>query len=214
MASSFSPEQYEAWYHSPRGQWIGDLEFSLLQNLLQAEAGNTLLDVGCGTGYFSRRFRQSGLRVTGLDPDPLMLEYARRQSADIEHHQGLMENLPYASNSFDYVSAVTSLCFVNALEQAVQEMWRVATKGVVLGLLNRHSLLYRQKHDIGSYRGARWDTCSDARQWATQLLSGPRRQTCQSAVFLPGGGYMARVIERCLSPHLPWGGFMAVCYMK
>lgn len=49
MKSITDPAAYEAWYHTPRGHWIGDLEFILLQNLLRPEADASLLDVGCGT---------------------------------------------------------------------------------------------------------------------------------------------------------------------
>lgn len=28
-----TPEQYDAWYSSPRGRWIGELEFRLLVSL-------------------------------------------------------------------------------------------------------------------------------------------------------------------------------------
>ncbi|MBU2723835.1 class I SAM-dependent methyltransferase, partial [Acidithiobacillus ferridurans] len=42
---------YDAWYDTPRGRWIGMAEFRLLSRLLQTQPGNTLLDVGCGTGW-------------------------------------------------------------------------------------------------------------------------------------------------------------------
>ena len=61
------PAEYEAWYHTARGAWIAGLEFSLLTRLLRPTAGESLLDAGCGTGHFSRRFRQAGLEVTGID---------------------------------------------------------------------------------------------------------------------------------------------------
>lgn len=61
---------YDAWYATPRGRWIGTVEFRLLSGLLQAQSGDTLLDVGCGTGWFTRRFAEQGLRVIGLDPNP------------------------------------------------------------------------------------------------------------------------------------------------
>jgi len=68
------PEQYDAWYRTPRGAWIGDTEFRLLLRLLAPQRGETLLDVGCGTGYFTRRCaREAGLQATGVDPDPQWL---------------------------------------------------------------------------------------------------------------------------------------------
>jgi 2-polyprenyl-3-methyl-5-hydroxy-6-metoxy-1,4-benzoquinol methylase len=73
----------EAWYHTRRGQWIGDREFNLLQNLLSPEAGASLLDVGCGAGHFSRRFARVGFSVTGIDPDFAALKFARVQGDDI-----------------------------------------------------------------------------------------------------------------------------------
>ena len=72
-----SSSDYEAWYHSPRGRWIGDCEFSLIRQLLQPQPGSSLLDVGCGTGYFSRRFQQLEMNVTGIDPDSDAIEFAR-----------------------------------------------------------------------------------------------------------------------------------------
>ena len=63
-------QDYEAWYHTTRGRWIGDVEFDLLKRMLRLEKGESLLDVGCGTGYFTRRFAaESELRVVGLDPN-------------------------------------------------------------------------------------------------------------------------------------------------
>ena len=43
------PEQYEAWYATQRGAWIGGEEYRLLDSLLAQTLGETLLDVGCGT---------------------------------------------------------------------------------------------------------------------------------------------------------------------
>jgi len=76
-----TPQQYDAWYEAPRGAWIGDLEYRLLRRTLGPRSGASLLDIGCGTGYFSRRLALDGHAVTGVDLDPAMIEYARQRAA-------------------------------------------------------------------------------------------------------------------------------------
>jgi ubiquinone/menaquinone biosynthesis C-methylase UbiE len=70
VEQAMNAADYDAWYRTARGAWIGEFECRLLQRLPQAEPGESLLDVGCGTGYFTRRFAaKSGLHVVGLDPN-------------------------------------------------------------------------------------------------------------------------------------------------
>lgn len=77
-----NPAEYDAWYDSPRGSWVGETEFQLLRHLLDAKPGDNILDVGCGTGWFTRRFSMlSELDVTGVDPDSAWLAYAKARDA-------------------------------------------------------------------------------------------------------------------------------------
>lgn len=207
------PATYEAWYHTPRGAWIAEREYALLSRMARPRPGESLLDLGTGTGHFARRFAAAGLGVTGLDPDPAALDYARQLAGGIDYVQGDMRALPFPDGSFDYCSAVTSLCFVPDPQQALADMWRVCRRGVVLGLLNRHSLLHRQKAGSGGYAGARWDTPAAVRQWAG-ALPGVGALRMGSAIFLPGGGPPARIGERLLPARLLKGGFLAVIIEK
>ena len=68
-------KEYDAWYQMPRGRWIGEQEYQLLRMLLRPVAGQIMVDVGCGSGYFTRRFAADGVQVTGVDSDA-----ARRSS--------------------------------------------------------------------------------------------------------------------------------------
>lgn len=216
MKGITDPATYEAWYHTPRGRWIGDREFILLQSLLRTRKGGSLLDVGCGTGHFSRRFARLGLSVTGIDPDPAVLRFARTQGSDVHYMQGNAQELPFSDNAFDYMIAVTSLCFIDEPLLVLQEMWRVTRHTLVLGLLNRHSLLHWKKQGgQGSYAGARWDTAGEVvRAWIPVLMPKPKKIVVRSAIFLPQGTRVARWSERWLPEALPWGCFLAVGLRK
>ncbi len=211
-------DAYEAWYHSPRGGWIGETEFALLMRLLSARlntgGSHSLLDVGCGSGYFTRRFAASGLQTTGLDPDATAVSYALKRDTQTVYLQGIAESLPFENDSFDYCTAVTSLCFIAEPAKALLEMWRLANRAVLLGLLNRHSLLYRQKQGRGAYQGARWDTLADVKKWIELLSPQPLVLKSATAVFLPGAGVGAQILERLLPASLPWGSFLAVYIEK
>lgn len=208
------PADYDAWYQTDRGQWISDREFALLQSLLQATAGESLLDVGCGTGHFSRRFAQQGLQVTGIDPDSAALAFAQSQNSNVTYIQGSALRLPFPDQHFDYVSAITSLCFIDDPHAALQEMWRVCRKTLLLGLLNRHSVLYWQKRGRGAYEGARWDTAAEVKTWCQQLTPQPVNVKIRSAIVLPSGNVIARGMEAFWPTAIPLGGFLAVVICK
>lgn len=57
----------------------------------------SVLDVGCGTGRLLRRAREAGHagRLCGVDPDPAMLEIARRRS-DVEWLAGTAASMTFA----------------------------------------------------------------------------------------------------------------------
>ena len=196
---------------TPRPGDAGSRSASL--RMMMPVAGERVLDLGCGTGHFSRRFAAAGLQVTGADPDAAALGYAGRRDA-IAYVRAGAEALPWPAGSFHWVSAVTSLCFVAEPQVALAEAWRVARRGVALGLLNRHSLLYRRKRGRGGYVGARWDRPADVRRWLRGLMPPPRRVQMRSAVFAPGGGPGARLLEAVVSPRIPLGAFLAVVLEK
>ena len=204
------PADYDAWYGTPRGAWIGETEFRLISRLLEPEPGARILDVGCGTGYFTRRFAAEGYDLSGVDPDPAMLAFAHAHRMGTEKYvlaDG--RSLPFSDGEFDYCISITALCFIPEERPALDEMARVSRRGLALGLLNRWSLLYLQKGRSGgrgAYRGARWHTPVQVRTLLAQLRMSDRR-VC-TAIYLPSGGTSARCFETLL-PRLPFGGFIA-----
>ena len=207
-----TPEAYDAWYDSPRGRWIGDVEFELLCRHLAMRPGTSLLDVGCGSGWFTRRFAAAGLDVTGLDVDADALDFARQRSDQaIAYVAGDARRLPFPDQSFDQVISITALCFVDDWPRAMAEIVRVTRRRFVLGLLNRHSLLWLDKGrngGKGAYQGAHWHS---RRELDEALKALPVEHVhFSSAVFLPSATGVAQAVERALPNRLPWGAFLLV----
>ncbi|HSH76946.1 MAG TPA: class I SAM-dependent methyltransferase [Herpetosiphonaceae bacterium] len=52
------------------------------ERLLQVQAGEAVLDIGCGNGAFSRRLAQAGAYVVAIDFSPTFLERARMRTCE------------------------------------------------------------------------------------------------------------------------------------
>jgi cyclopropane fatty-acyl-phospholipid synthase-like methyltransferase len=57
---------------------MGECEWAMVRKALDLQATDTVLDVGCGTGWFTRRAERVAARVVGVDIDAVPLDFARR----------------------------------------------------------------------------------------------------------------------------------------
>ena len=207
---------YDAWYDTPRGRWVGDAECRMLLRAVEPRQGESLLDVGCGTGWFTRRMAQlPGVQVTGLDINADWLAYARECDAASDYIEGDALALPFADSCFDGVVSIAALCFTADWRRAVGEVVRVSRGRFAIGMLNRRSLLWREKGrngGSGAYRGACWVTPEELRDSVAGLPVTDVRVS--SAVFLPSGSLLARAVECLLPAHLAIGGLVVLSGRK
>jgi len=81
-------------------------------DLSQLKAGDSLLDVGCGTGAVTIPGKQRvgvGGSAAGVDPSPEMIAVAQRKAErkglEVDFRLGVVEALPFPDASFDVVTA-------------------------------------------------------------------------------------------------------------
>jgi ubiquinone/menaquinone biosynthesis C-methylase UbiE len=133
-------QRYEDWY-SGAGRKASAQEQRLLRKLLDGLHGvKSALEVGAGTGHFTRFLSACGLDVVGLDSSAPMIAEAGRGEA-VPYVRGDASALPFRDRSFDLVSFITTLEFVPDPAAALAEAVRTARHGLLLGVLNRHSAL-------------------------------------------------------------------------
>lgn len=75
---------YAETYDATGITWPGELPFYLALTTPQ-EHQKTVLELACGTGRIAIPLAASGVRITGLDRSPHMLDVARRKSEGREH---------------------------------------------------------------------------------------------------------------------------------
>lgn len=92
-------------------------------------AGKSVLDIGCGTGIFSRYFAETGATVTSMDISPELIEQAKKETtAPITYLIGDAEQLPFPESSFDVVAGSSILHHLDP-EVALKEIYRVLRSG-------------------------------------------------------------------------------------
>jgi SAM-dependent methyltransferase len=134
MSSKFHAKSADA-YERLMGRWSRRLAKPFL-DFTGLEAGERVLDVGCGTGSLTFTIPQAADigRIDGIDYSETYVEAARQRNADprITIAQGDVCALPFPDRSFDRTLALLVLHFIPESEQAAREMSRVTRPGGVV----------------------------------------------------------------------------------
>jgi len=145
-------EAYEQWLENPQNRFFLELEKHLMVDMLKPVHGDSIIDIGCGTGLCLLPFLEMGLNVTGIDPSPYMLDIAAKNLGNhADLHRGFAEDLPFDDNSFNYSCLVTSLEFVENPEKAIEEACRITKDRIFIGALNRYAIKGLQRRVKGMF---------------------------------------------------------------
>lgn len=144
---------YDRWYGTRTGAAHDRAQKAdVLELLGRADPGDRLLDVGCGTGHWSRFFASLGYAVIGVDISREMIRVARSRIAPrcvFELADACA--LPFGGGSFDVVAAMAVLAFVSDVPAVLDEMFRCVKRhgSVLVGALNRLAPLNRHRLATG-----------------------------------------------------------------
>jgi len=113
---------------------IDALQFRAVKRAIAAAAlpqGARILDVGCGTGRWVRRYQELGFRATGVDATLGMLRVARGCGTVAPLAAGEAYRLPFPDAKFDFVSDITVIQHIprSLQPRALGEMMRVIRTG-------------------------------------------------------------------------------------
>lgn len=116
---------------------IGGFERAL-DELIDLAEPSSILDVGCGEGVLTSRWadRLPDTTIVGLDlPDPrLEADWLPRRGPNLRFTGGRVEQLSFADDEFDLVTAIETLEHVPEPERALAEMARVARRHLLVSV--------------------------------------------------------------------------------
>ena len=113
--------------------WKRDSQFAkyleMIPLLQVVNLNGKSLDIGIGTALFEEFLKSNGtdLDVVGIDPDPMMLNEARKRGYNVV--QGIAEKLPFENESFDFVICLDAMHAVKDQPKAMDEIRRVLKPG-------------------------------------------------------------------------------------
>ncbi|MEZ6134648.1 MAG: methyltransferase domain-containing protein [Pirellulaceae bacterium] len=111
MANKEKDDQWAPALYDEKHSFVWKLGASVIE-LLAPQAGERILDVGCGTGQLTAQIAESGATVVGIDNSPAMIEEARRLFPRIEFQLADAHDFSFGQQ-FDGVFSNAALHWIN-----------------------------------------------------------------------------------------------------
>ncbi len=147
------PESVSIYFDSAAASWADrytsdprfERRFEKITTLIDALRPGIALDIGCGSGVFSRYLSTKGWNVIGIDISGDMIRSARELSNDssIRFEQASFESFSQSSVPFDLILSLSMLEYVEDDEAAIQKCSDLLRPGgtLILSVPNRAGLL-------------------------------------------------------------------------
>jgi SAM-dependent methyltransferase len=120
MQQSWDPERY-----ARNARFVSDLGQPVVE-LLAPQAGERILDLGCGDGALTAQLAGAGCRVVGVDASPEQIAAARARGLEAHVLDG--EQLDFAA-AFDAVFSNAALHWMKRPDVVIAGVWRALVPG-------------------------------------------------------------------------------------
>ena len=131
--AKFKEAQRQGWKHFAPLEALTTPTAAKLVKWANVRAGQTLLDVACGTGVVAITAARIGAKVRAVDLTPELLERARENASiatfEIDFREGDAEALPFGDGEFDVVLSQFGHMFAPRPDVVIREMLRVLKSG-------------------------------------------------------------------------------------
>ena len=112
-------------------------EMNMLRKLAPVKSSARILEMGCGTGWFTLLARRDGYAAVGIDTARTCLQFAARERAaqsriEPAFVQADASALPFPNNFFSFIIANSVLEHVPDWKTALKEAYRVLAPGGVV----------------------------------------------------------------------------------
>ena len=177
---------YHLHYYQETSHWWFTARARIVRRVLETyghlEAGDTVLDVGCGAGGFMRALADR-YNVVGIDTSPLAVEYTRKRGID---HVFEMRVEDFPKRDFD-VRAAVLLDVIEHIEDDVSVLRAtreiVRPGGVVVVTVPAYMWLW-SAHDVLNHHKRRYTAASLRKSLAAAGLS-PMKLTYFNTFLFP-----------------------------
>ena len=126
-------QKYEDWFE--RNKFAYESELLAIKELMPKNGKG--IEIGVGSGKFAEPL---GIRL-GIEPSPKMRGIAEKR--EIEVIDASAEELPFNDNKFTFALMVTTICFLDNIEAAFKEAYRILKSdgSLIVGFVDKQSLL-------------------------------------------------------------------------
>jgi ubiquinone/menaquinone biosynthesis C-methylase UbiE len=159
------PERYETWFEKNQYAYLSELE--AIKYFIPKHGKG--MEIGVGSGRFA-----APLKIPfGIEPSSKMRSLAA--SKGITTIAGIAEALPFHESQFDFVLMITTICFLDRIQSALNEAYKVLKPHgrLIIGFVDKNSTIGKsyQKNKKKSlfYQDAIFYSTDEVTDYLTQI---------------------------------------------